>query len=312
MALKLKINDWLSGVIEPDFAAGTAIDLKDCYVKGTLSDNVDIILGQTKRRFDMFELTSSTQILVIERDGRIGRQATPLLPTLSSLTEGLNYSDRDLGVFVLAHDEDKRYSFEAAITNGVRTNTKPVLGAKAFQGRVSVQPMKETDLALNLGVSVRPFRTIRTVVAVQDSATAYGTAVEGSVEYGNFKKGPHLQAGVVLGTNDTTYSPATNDSKQFFSFQAIATYKKELANKKWFESVEPLIRIGVADPNTDDDTSIASVGGLILTPGVNLFVVNRSRLSANVDIYFPDKVNLPAAPDRDTEISFKAASWIYF
>ncbi len=309
MALKLKINNWLSGVIEPDFASGVSVDLKDCYVKGELSDNVDIILGQTKRRFDLFELTSSTQILVIERDGRIGRR---VFPTLSSLTEGLNYSDRDVGVFVLAHDKDERCLVEAAVTNGVKTNTKPQLGAKAFQGRVSVQPMKENDLTLNAGVSVKPFRTIRTVSGVQDSATAYGSAFEGSVECGSFKAGPHLQAGVVLGTNDTTYDPVADESQKFFAVQAIATYKKELASNKWFESVEPLVRIGLADPNTDTDASVTSVGGLIITPGVNLFVANRSRLSANIDIYFPEEQNVAVPPDHDTQISFKAASWIYF
>jgi hypothetical protein len=70
MALKLKVNDWVGGMVEPDFGEGK-IALKDAYFKVEPREHLELIGGQTKRRFDLFELTSSTQILVIERDGRI-------------------------------------------------------------------------------------------------------------------------------------------------------------------------------------------------------------------------------------------------
>lgn len=297
MALKIKANDWLSGMVEPDFAPGGGqIDLKDAYVKMSPSENFDIVVGQTKRRFDLFELTSSTQMLVIERDGRIGRRK---VPSLSAFTEGAGYSDRDIGLFVMAHDEKERFNLEAAVTNGSGANAKPTIGAKAFQGRLSVEPMRDTNLMLNVGVSVKPQRTVN---AASDTATAYNAAFEGSVEYGNFSKGPHLQAGIVVGDNPATYSAATDDFKSATSVQVIGSYKMPLQNNRWLEAWEPLLRVDFSDPNTDIDDN----GGMLFTPGVNFFVVNRSRLSANIDIF------QPSASGADTEVSFKAASWLYF
>jgi hypothetical protein len=297
VAMKMKINDWIGGIVEPDFAAGSGnVDLKDCYVKMSPNENIDIIMGQTKRRFDLFELTSSTQILVIERDGRIGRRKKP---SLSTFTEGAGYSDRDVGLFVMAHDGKERFNFEGAVTNGAGANEKPTIGAKAFQGRMSMKPVAKTDFMFNVGVSVKPQQTVD---ATNDTSTAYNAAFEGSIEYGNFNKGPHVQAGLVIGDNPATYSATTDDFKSATAFQAIGSYKMPLQNNHWFESVEPLIRIGYADPNTDVDDD----GGILLTPGINLFVVNRTRLSANIDIFSPQ------ASGADTEVSFKAASWLYF
>lgn len=297
MALKVKANDWLSGIVEPDFAAGSGkVDLKDCYVKMSPNENVDIIMGQTKRRFDIFELTSSTQMLVIERDGRIGRVK---FPSLSQFTETYGYSDRDVGLFVMAHDEKERFAVEGGVTNGAGANEKPTIGAKAFQGRVSVKPVADTDFAFNVGVSVKPQQTVD---ATNDTSTAYNAAFEGSIEYGNFSKGPHLQAALVIADNPSTYSAADDDFKSATVCQAIGSYKMALQGNHWFESIEPLLRIGFADPNTDVDDD----GGMLLTPGLNLFVVNRTRLSANIDIFSPQ------ASGADTEVSFKAASWLYF
>ena len=297
LALKVKANSWLGGVVEPDFApVDGKVDLKDCYVKMSPNENFDIIMGQTKRRFDLFELTSSTQILVIERDGRIGRRK---VPTLSTFTEGAGYSDRDIGLFLLARTDKERLVFEGAVTNGQGANKQTTLGAKAFQGRVTGRPIQDRDFALNAGVSVKPQRTVN---AASDTATAYNAAFEGSMEYGNFNKGPHLQAGVVVGDNPGTYSAANDDFKSATCFQVIGSYKKTLQGNRWFEAVEPVLRVDVSDPNTD----VEDDGGMLFTPGVNLFVVNRSRLSANIDIFQPQ------ASGADTEYSFKAASWLYF
>jgi hypothetical protein len=303
-ALRVQINDWISGMVEPDFASGSAISLKDCYFRLAPHDNFDLTIGQMKRRFDLFELTSSTQILVIERDGRIGRTVPP---SLSTLTETLQFADRDQGLFASLHTDNERIRVEGAITNGVAANTRPVLGAKAFQGRVSFEPLADEDFAIHGGLSVRPYRTIRTVGAVDDTSRAYAPAFEVSAELGNFTSGLHVQAGFVAGTNPTTYNPATDDADSFLALQAIGTYKHPLANKKWFEAVEPVFRFSYADPNTDVDDN----GGILLTPGVNLYIVSRTRFAANLDIFLPQQNAAPAA-DEDTEVSFKAASWLYF
>lgn len=300
LAIKLSVNDWVSGIVEPDFAVvDQKVDLKDAYFKMEPHDNFSITVGQTKRRFDIFELTSSTQMLIIERDGRIGRQK---VPSYSLLTEDLGYADRDIGVFVAAHDGDERINVEAGLTNGAGANKRAEFSRKAFQGRVSVKPIAETDLMLNVATSVKPY----------DNGTAtdslkYAAAFEGSVEYGNFKSGPHVQAGVVVGKNYKLPLVA-GDPPSFTAVQGIAAYKHAMSNSKWFEAVEPLVRVSYADPNTDVDDD----GGIVVTPGVNLFVVNRTRLALNADIFIPQESSAPMAPKEKTEVGIKAATWLYW
>jgi len=317
LAMKVKINDWISGVVEPDFGEGK-LALKDAYFAfEPVEDRLEFIVGQTKRRYDLFELTSSTQILVIERDGRIGRLK---VPSLSFLTEELGYADRDIGLFVLGNTASERVRIEAAVTNGAGANTKPTIGEKAFQGRVSVEPIASRPLTVNGGVSLRPYEStfdrVTGVDTVSVTNVEYGTAFEGSIEYGKWERGPHVQAGVVGGTNfDSDIGGVAKtdnrDAASFLALQGIVTYKKAFANPTWFEAVEPLVRVSWADPNTDVDND----GGIVITPGVNLFVTGRTRMMANVDVFVPEANDNPsttATDESETLFGVKVASWLYF
>lgn len=319
VALRLKLNDWVSAMVEYDLGDFGKSELKDAYFRFEPGKHVGITLGQYKRRFDLFELTSSTQILVIERDGRIGRT---IVPSLSALTEGLEYSDRDIGAFLALEGYDERLVFEAGVTNGAGANTRPDIGEKAFQGRLSFEPSASRPIELSAGVSVHPHKLLG---AQPDSAdVAFSPAVEGSLEYGKWKSGPHIQAGLVWGKNwDPALGGSRRDSPDFLTFQIIGTYKKLLANPRWFESYEPVFRLCWTDPNhnativpSDVRFSRFNSGGLLLTPGLNLFVRDRTRFSANVDIFAPDgdaQDDPATSPDEtDTEVSLKLASWFYF
>ncbi|MFQ5601201.1 MAG: porin [Candidatus Krumholzibacteriia bacterium] len=300
--LKIKINDWWSGVLQPDFAGGE-LSLKDAYVKLKPHDNFSLTMGQFKRRFDLFELTSSTRILVIERDGHIGRQK---IPSLSRFTEANEYADRDIGAFVSAHDSKKIFSLDAGITNGAGSDTKAEVSEKAYQGRLTLRPLEALPLRIMGGVSLRPYES---EFAGTDSAGVdYASAFEGSVEWGTFEAGIHLQAGFVIGDNvkGVELSEATTfditDPPSFFAFQGILTYKHPLADNTWFESFEPVVRVGYGDPDTD----VGDNGGLLITPGINVFTKTRNRLSVNADIF------TPRADGADTEVGVKIQSWLYW
>jgi hypothetical protein len=299
MAMKLKINDWVSGMVEADFGQG-ATSLKDGYFKAEPLDDFEIIAGQTKRRFDLFELPASPQILVIERDGRIGDRR---IPSYSFLTEDLGFADRDIGLFLGCKLADEMVKIDAAVTNGAGENTKPTIGEKAYQARVSLAPLRETDLEINVGISAKPFEKTGTEVG-------YASAFEVSMEYGDYDAGPHVQAGFVGGKNWKDYVASTDDTPTFMAFQGIATYKHELANAKWFESIEPLVRVSWADPNRDADKD----DGLLVTPGVNFFVVSRTRLSVDADIFMPAADDIPSTTldESATALGLKVASWLYF
>jgi len=52
-------NDWVSAMVEYDLGDFGKSELKDAYFRFEPGKHVGITLGQYKRRFDLFELTST-------------------------------------------------------------------------------------------------------------------------------------------------------------------------------------------------------------------------------------------------------------
>jgi hypothetical protein len=308
LAAELKITDSVSGKVEPDFGEG-GISLKDAYLKIKLAPTLEIVAGQFKRPFDLFELTSSTEILVVERAGKIRGAAG--FSSLSSMTEGLRYSDRDVGLMARIKSSSGRLALDAAVTNGQGANKVPSklesddtarIGEKQYTGRLQIRPLEDRDVTLAAALTALPIAQPHadSTVAVVDLDVEYATAVEVSGEYGNFKEGAHLQAGAVFGDNWDA-DPAGRPS--FLTFQGIATYKLSLASPvAEVTAVEPLVRVSWSDPDRDSDDD----AGTLVTPGLQLFFEGRNKLAFNVDIFIPQSSAL------DTEYSLKVQSFLHF
>jgi hypothetical protein len=302
--VKVKINDSWSGVVQPDFGDGE-LSLKGAYVRTKQADDLlEITFGQTKRAFDLFELTSSTEHLVIERDGRVPGVT---VPSLSRLTEKLGYSDRDIGVFIGIKPKNKRSEFYVAVSNGSGANKAAQFSNKAYQARLSVKPLGDKPWHVHGGVSTRPYAAADTVGMTEKYATAY----EISTQWGDFDRGTVAQLGFVGGQNwggvATGYNPTTDfdhSPPNFLAVQGIVAYTHPVADQGWFRSIRPLVRVSWADPNTDDDKGGVDDGGLVITPGFDFVTNPRNRLAVNVDIYTPDK--------GDTEFSTKVQSYLYW
>jgi hypothetical protein len=304
---EVKLNDFVHGKVQPDFGSGK-LSLKDAYMKLNFNKNLVFRIGQFKRPFDLFELTSSTKILVVERAGKIrGASVT----SLSSLTESLGFSDRDIGVEVHIQDANKKFGLTAAVTNSFGANKVPskedeAFGEKQFTGRLKVKPVEGQDLSLGISGSFRPYQ----VSSVPDTSKPdsvvteeeYSPAVMFDVEYGNFKSGPHFQAGVVWGENWKKVSSPDEDVPTFMAGQIIGTYKVPIEDHKYVEAVEPIVRVCWADPDTDteDDASI------LVTPGFQVFFTGRNKIAVNVDVFLPEH------EDADTEYSIKIQSSVHF
>ena len=75
---------------------GFWVDLKDAYVTFDFAPELALTMGQFKRTFDLFELLSSTDISLIERDGRVGGVDTCTgvggVCSYSGLTERLGFA----------------------------------------------------------------------------------------------------------------------------------------------------------------------------------------------------------------------------
>ena len=324
--IKVKMNDMWSGQVQPDFGRD-GLSLKNAFVRAEPKDGLfEITFGQTKRPFDLFELTSSTKSLVIERDGRIGRKR---VVSLSRLTEKLHYSDRDIGLFVGFLPKSERYNVYAGVSNGSGANlpagfnsknfdssgnrVADDIGKKAYQGRVTVVPVKDKKWELYGGVSTRPYNAAVDTAGVGGKVfeAKYATAYEVSTQYGGFSKGIIGQLGFITGHNwsgeQTGYDPTTDFEQSppsFVAIQGIVAYTHPVNDNGWFRAVRPGVRVGWTDPNTDDAKGGMDDAGLLITPGFDFVNDSRNRIAINVDIFKPET--------GDTEFGTKVQTYMYW
>jgi len=285
----LTINDFLGGRVQADFAGGGAA-LQDAYATMSFSDGFELSIGQFKRAFDIFELASSTDLSLIERDGRVAGVndcGADRGCTYSRLTEHLDYAGRDLGIRV--EGESGSVSYMATLTNGTGLNAPDENDGKSASGR--------------LAFAVSEDLTIGGQVALHDyidpaAETSMAVAFGGDVQFGTWRDGLLVQGAIVSGENWDDQAPGS-DAPTFLTFQGVASYYIPVDNER-VVGIEPLGRISWADPDmdTDDDQ------GLLITPGFMVYIMGRSKIGANMDIYSP------AVGDK--EFSFKIQSFLYF
>jgi hypothetical protein len=284
------VNDVVSGKVEPEYGEGRA-QLRDAYLRLSFSRGFRVTVGQFKRLFDLFELTSSAQTLVIEGAGDVrgvnGCAGPGGVCSFSRLTEKLQFSDRDIGVMVEGTDRSRRLSYSAAVTNGAGQNQRDENSAKSFAARARF--ILGDDVAVAANVALHDY-----VGAGND---AHAAAVGGDLEVGNFDRGLHLQAGVVAG--DNWQNLARGKTSTFLAVQGIVTYKFPVPGTRLLEALEPVARASWSDPALGE----AVDGGWLLTPGIVLHFAGRNKLAANLDFWRSSGIS---------EWSLKVQSYLYF
>ena len=291
--LGIEVNDFFEARLQPDLVGGQA-RLQDAYVRFNFSDGFKLSVGQMKRAFDIFELSSSTRLSVIERDGRVPGvdqcEGPGGVCSWSRFNQKLGYSERDVGLHIEG-DLSERVSYLAAVTNGTGINVPDENSAKSFSGRLQVE--------LSGGVRVAGNASFHDYPGQGEDDTDYGIAYGGDLEVGTWQDGLHLQAGFVTGDNWLSLD-AEGKAATFRTAQVIGSYYFPLSSSTRFVGVEPLVRISWGDPNDAG----ADDAGLLVTPGLMLYVLGRSKVGANLDIYSPSQ--------GDTEVSFKMQTFLYF
>ena len=292
ITLTAKINDFVSGRVQPDFEGGE-INLKDAWVRVAFDPALRLTFGQFKRPFDAFELLTSSQILVIERAGGVRGVSTCAGPggvcTFSRFTEKLQFSDRDIGI--MADGSSGNVDYYLSITNGEGANTFDGNGGKSYTGRVRVTPKSDIRLGFNVGV--------HDYVNDSTSNTDYAMAAGADVDIGNSSQGLRVMGGVIGGRNWSNLD-ALGETSTFVTAQGIVTYRKPIQGSGLIRAVEPVGRVSVGDPDTD----VSSDGGWLLTPGLVLHFQGQNKLAANLDVWAPSS--------GSTEWSFKFQSYLYF
>jgi hypothetical protein len=295
LTFDVRLSDLISARIEPDYGTGGSFSLRDAWVRFGFDPAFRATVGQFKRPFDLFELTSSSQLLVIERAGAIrGVEACGPLEavcSLSTLTEDLEFADRDLGLLLDGAVADDRVRYAVAVTNGAGLNTREEgEGNKQFTARLAVVPVR--DVVVGVNASRKDY--LHPLSDTDRFAMAWGA----DVEVGNFAGGPHLQAGLVAGENWTIGTSPT-DVANFLAGQIIVTYRAGVGHRH-IRGIEPVMRVSWGNPDTD----VADDGGWLATPGVIVHLGGRTSWHLNLDRWMPE-----TGPN---ETSFKTQLFFYF
>ncbi len=274
-----RVNDWIDGVAQVDFAAGSA-EGRYMFVRGTFSPAFRVAAGQFKRAFDMFELTSSSQILVIERAGRVrgvdGCAGVGGMCSYSRMSEQLGLSSLDVGLLVDGVFAGGRGEYRASLTNGAGPNRGDENSAKSYSGRLQYVVFEQLTVGANLASHDYP----NPVTTTDERVLAWAL----DAEWGGFEAGPHVQVGVMNGGN---WAQLANDGTEasFFTWQAIVAFKSLLSGSSRVGAIEPVARLSWTDPDRDT----ARDSGWLVTPGIAAHLEGRNKVAANLDVWSPSE-----------------------
>ena len=298
----LTVDEWITAMIEPEFASGE-VELRNAWMNLGFSESLEFRIGHFKKPFSRLTLTSSTMVPTIERGLRIrGLEdalaladaaesepvltaflGAPLIGEEQALLNTLGYDGYDLGA--MAHGRLGPIGYEAGVFNGVGADAPDANDAKSYAARAVWSREGETPLEIGAGVSHREL----------GEPELDGTAYEIDAEWGEFRRsGLHVIAELTSGSiiaTDATFSAA----------HAIISVFRALGGDR-LEGIEFVGRGSWGDPSDE----VEEDAGLLLTPGINVYLFGRNMLMLNWDVYVPEG-------DRfETQHSLKAQARFHF
>lgn len=306
LTITARINDQIDFRIQPDFNKIDKIGLKDAWGRFTFSNAFRLKAGHFKRPFDGFVLVSSTQTLTVERELAIRGLDGLLAPNLTSFTTAFDLSDRDIGVELNGSTDNGLFTYwVGGFTGNSDLKFQDSNSSKQFVGRGQVKLSagpKDLKIAAAAAATDADYTSV-----TEGMKSKYYYNYELFADWGDFSDGPHAQLGFVFGDNPLQNASgadidleAGDDFAKVASWQAIVSWKFPVGSGDM--AVEPVLRVGWADVNTDLDDN--EVWGF--TPGIQIFFYGRNKLALNYDIA------QPTADALRGESSFKARLQFYF
>jgi hypothetical protein len=281
LAADVLVRDWIQGLLEADYAVGN-LALRRAFIDFQFDDAFSLRVGHFKRAFSKIFMTSSLETPAIERGLRIrgvpetylradGTQPGPVLGAdgvigdAFGVLDALGHVDYELGAAV--HGEVGGFGYEAGVYNGTGQGTRDRNDGKAFAARGTLG-VGESPLVLGAAASYQE-------VGVGDASDG-GAAFTVDAEWGAFRRpGVHVIVEAVTGENHFV-------DESFATAQAMAAWFRPLEHPR-LDGVEVIGRVSWGDP----DTSLADDAGTLLTPGINVYLFGRNRLSLNWDVFVP-------------------------
>jgi hypothetical protein len=284
LSADVQLSDWIRGRVEPDFAMGR-VGLRNAWIAFDVDEAVVIRAGQFKKPFGLIMLTSAERLPLIERgvrirglDGALNREADAALGSVRgemlvgehvALLDAHRYHGYDMGLAL--EGRHGRLGWWGGVFNGQGSDARAENDGQSAAARVTWTE----DIGLPLTVGAAWSRRSLNWPSAQSSETRRGDAFGVEAELGAFRGGPWLLAEAAAGDN-----LATGD--RFRSGQVMGAWFVPTGRQR-VEGWEPAVRVSHGDP----DRATGGDAGLLLTPGVNLYFMNRNRLMFNWDVYLP-------------------------
>lgn len=258
----VRVNDVVGGRVQADFA-GNRVTLKDTYLSLSFGSGLEFLAGNAYRPFSLLTQTSDVRILPVERGVRIrGLEALEQ----QTLVTDLGYSDRDIGLQLRGAPAGAPLGL--SYTAGFFRGPQPAVGAEnVYQlvGRLAIEPVR--NVRFGTAWSSRSFADERGTVE-------QGSAWEVDAWLGSFDAGPNLMAEVAWGDLDPF------QEARFRSAQAWLGYRTGPVSRT-IRMIEPVFRASYGDPDAPFD----ELGGVLLTPGLNVYLGGENRIMLNYDVW---------------------------
>ncbi|MDX1623457.1 MAG: porin [Gemmatimonadota bacterium] len=281
LGVRVWLAGWLRGDLEADFGKGGA-KLTDAAIRLEFDPRFRLRAGQYKKPFDALELTSSKELLVIERDGAPRGTAGP---TPNGLVTDLLYAARDIGAEW--NGTFGRWSATVAGFNGSGANTSDEDDGKQVAARLTVEMADGWSLA-GAWTANRLELPPRDAPVLEEEWVQAGEIALTRGEYA--EPGLQVLAQAMFGDNwDGGLGGGPEAS--FLAAQAIAAWHVAVFDVPYLIGWEPAGRVGWTDPDTDVDDDDAT----LWTAGVNLYHHERVKTQLGVDVLSPAEGDSEAA-----------------
>lgn len=262
--------------IQPELA-GDEPELEDAWVGLRPWPALRLSMGQFNRTLEVFELTSSNDLPVIERDAPVGGGPSCAgiegVCSLSNLLAELSFVGRDQGVR-LEWSPGSAVEFAATVTNGVGANRPDENRAKSLSMRATLTPRS--------GLAFSVFHGIHDYLVEHDGAppvTRFAEVVGVDVVVGAWRGGPRFQGVAAWGDNWKA-----GDRVRFAGVHLLGSWYLPLPSGGTFAGIEPMLRLGWADGARHTE---GAGEGYVFTPGVAAYIRGRNRIALNLDIADP-------------------------
>ena len=265
-----KLNDLFGGRVQFD-AQGA--DVLEAYLAIRPSEAFAVQIGQFKRAMSHFWLAANFDLPLIERDGRVsGVDHCPGVGSVCSFgrfTGALGLDTYEPGILMAGRV--RRLGYRVTLTNGEGLGKKDVNSRKSVSGRLSMHFADEGRISGYLALD----ETLDS-----DGETMSVPAFGGELEWGSWRRGPHLLVNGIRGRNWKL-----NDDATFSALQVMALWYRSLKPEWRLAGIEPMLRFSWADSGADDPQKIT---GTVFTPGLMVYATGRNGISANLDLYRSD------------------------